>query len=59
MMLSGKDVMAEPLMRRRELLERKTLTKLAEPVRYSPELKARLSDLIDSVKATRIRRSGG
>jgi bifunctional non-homologous end joining protein LigD len=50
MMLSGKDVMSEPLARRRELLERKILTRLAEPVRYSPELKAPLSDLIDSVK---------
>jgi bifunctional non-homologous end joining protein LigD len=50
MMLSGKDVMDEPLVRRRELLEQKILTKLAEPVRYSPELKADLSDLIDSVK---------
>jgi len=50
MMLSGRNVMSEPLARRRELLERKILTKLAEPVRYSPELKARLSDLIDSVK---------
>jgi bifunctional non-homologous end joining protein LigD len=50
MMLSGKNVMREPLARRRELLERKILNKLAEPVRYSPELKARLSDLIDSVK---------
>jgi bifunctional non-homologous end joining protein LigD len=48
--LSGKNVMGEPLVRRRELLERKVLTKLAEPVRYSPELKARLSDLIVSVK---------
>jgi hypothetical protein len=42
--------MSEPLARRRELLERKILNKLAEPVRYSPELKARLSDLLDSVK---------
>jgi bifunctional non-homologous end joining protein LigD len=50
MMLSGKTVMSEPLARRRELLERKILPKLAEPVRYSPELKAGLSDLIDSVK---------
>jgi hypothetical protein len=49
-MLSGKNVMGEPLVRRRELLEAKILTKLAEPVRYSPELKAGLSDLIDSVK---------
>ena len=50
MMLSGKNVMDEPLTRRRELLEQKILAKLAEPVRYSPELNAGLSDLIDSVK---------
>ena len=50
MMLSGKNVMSEPLARRRELLETKILSTLAEPVRYSPELKARLSDLIDSVQ---------
>jgi DNA ligase D-like protein (predicted ligase) len=50
MMLSRKNVMGEPLARRRELLERKILTKLTEPVRHSPELKASLSDLIDSVK---------
>jgi DNA ligase D-like protein (predicted ligase) len=49
--LNGKDVMAEPLMKRRELLEKRVLPKLSEPVRYSPELKASLRDLIQSVKA--------
>ena len=51
MMLAGKDVMREPLSRRRELLEGQVLPKLREPVRYSPVLEASLSDLIESVKA--------
>ncbi len=51
MMLAGKDVMREPLSRRRELLEGQVLPKLREPVRYSPVFEASLSDLIESVKA--------
>jgi hypothetical protein len=46
-----KDVMGEPLARRRELLETRVLPKLPEPVRYSHELKASLRDLIESAKA--------
>jgi bifunctional non-homologous end joining protein LigD len=46
--------MAEPLVRRRELLEREVLPALSEPVRYSPELRASLADLIQSVKAQRL-----
>jgi len=49
--LAGKDVMGEPLVKRRELLETKILHKLSEPIRYSPELKASLRDLIQPVKA--------
>jgi DNA ligase D-like protein (predicted ligase) len=49
--LNGRDVMDEPLAKRRELLEKRILPKLPEPVRYSPELKASLKDLIQSVKA--------
>ena len=49
--LNGRDVMDEPLAERRELLEKRVLPKLSEPVRYSPELKASLKDLIHSVKA--------
>jgi DNA ligase D-like protein (predicted ligase) len=49
--LNGKEVMGEPLVKRRELLEKRVLPKLSEPVRYSPELKASLKDLIQSVKA--------
>ncbi len=37
-------------MRRRELLQEKVLPKLREPIRFSPELHAPLSDLIRSVK---------
>ena len=51
LVLNGKDVMGEPLLKRRELLEKRVLSKLSEPVRHSPELKAALKDLIQSVKA--------
>jgi len=51
LVLNGKDVMAEPLAKRRELLEKRILPKLREPIRYSPELNASLKDLIQSVKA--------
>jgi DNA ligase D-like protein (predicted ligase) len=54
LILRGRDVMAEPLVRRRELLEREVLPNLSEPVRYSPELRASLADLIQSVKAQRL-----
>lgn len=50
MMLSGRDVMRQPLEARRALLERKVLPKLDEPVRYAPALNASLADLIHSVK---------
>jgi len=48
--LEGKDVMAEPLVRRRELLEGYVLPNLSEPIRHSPILEASLKDLIQSVK---------
>ena len=51
LILKGRDVMGEPLVRRRELLEEHVLPKLAEPIRYSPVLEAKLEDLIRSVKA--------
>jgi DNA ligase D-like protein (predicted ligase) len=50
LLLNGKNVMNEPLVKRRELLERHVLPRLEEPIRYSPELKASLGDLIESVK---------
>jgi ATP-dependent DNA ligase len=50
-MLRGRDVMAEPLVKRRELIEKHVLPKLGEPIRYSPILETNLTDLIHSVKA--------
>jgi bifunctional non-homologous end joining protein LigD len=51
LMLQGRDVMAEPLAKRRDLIEKHVLPKLADPIRYSPILEASLPDLIRSVKA--------
>ena len=42
MILSGKNVMGEPLEQRRELLEKAVLPKLKEPIRHSSELKGSL-----------------
>ena len=50
LVLDGRDVMGETLQTRQELLERKVLPSLAEPVRYTGELNAGLPDLIHSVK---------
>ena len=54
MVLAGRDVKAQTLEARREVLERKILPKLGEPVRYTGELKASLRDLIQSVRAQRL-----
>ena len=51
MILAGRDVMREPLQVRRDLLEKKILPKLGEPVRYAAPLDASLPVLIESVKA--------
>jgi DNA ligase D-like protein (predicted ligase) len=51
MVLAGRDVKGEPLEARRDLLERKIVPKLAEPVRYTGTLEASLRDLVHSVKA--------
>src|SRR5215510_8874135 len=50
MVLEGTDVMREPLYRRRELLEQKILPQLIEPIKYSAEFHADLSDLIQSLR---------
>jgi bifunctional non-homologous end joining protein LigD len=50
MVLAGRDVMREPLEKRRELLEQKVLPKLSEPVRYASSLDAALPVLVQSVK---------
>lgn len=51
LMFRGKNLMDEPLMKRREVLQEKILSKLGEPIRFSSDLEASLSDLINSVKA--------
>ncbi len=51
MVLAGRDVKNESLDRRRELLEKRVLPKLSEPVRYSAPLAIDLPVLIQSVKA--------
>jgi DNA ligase D-like protein (predicted ligase) len=51
LILQGKDVMGEQLVKRRELVEKHILPTLADPIRYSPILEASLPDLIRSVKA--------
>jgi DNA ligase D-like protein (predicted ligase) len=51
LVIAGRDVMAEPLKRRRELLQTRVLSRLREPIRESPVLAASLPDLIRSVKA--------
>jgi len=50
LVLSGRDLMKEPLTERRTLLEKKVLPKLREPIRYSTPLEASLPDLVHSVK---------
>jgi DNA ligase D-like protein (predicted ligase) len=50
MVLAGKDVRHEPLHERRQLLEKKVLPLLPEPVRYSAPLEAELPVLIQSVR---------
>jgi ATP-dependent DNA ligase len=52
MVLSGRDVMGEPLATRRALLEEHVLPRLAEPVRYSVALQVPLPSLIQTVFAT-------
>lgn len=51
MVLSGQDLRREPLSKRRQLLEKKVLPKLPEPVQYAAPLDADLPVLIQSVKA--------
>jgi ATP-dependent DNA ligase len=51
MVLSGRNVMGEPLATRRDLLKREVLPRLAEPVREAPRFDAALADLIAAVRA--------
>jgi bifunctional non-homologous end joining protein LigD len=50
MVLAGRDLKPETLEVRRNLLERRIVPLLTEPVRYSGDLQASLRDLIHSVK---------
>ena len=50
LILRGRDVMEEPLHKRRTLIEKHVLPTLADPIRYSPILEASLPDLIHSVR---------
>jgi bifunctional non-homologous end joining protein LigD len=51
LILAGRDVMAEPLSKRRDLLQRRVLPKLSEPIRVSSQLTASLSELTKAVRA--------
>jgi ATP-dependent DNA ligase len=51
LVLAGRNVMGMPLAARRDLLDRYILSKLGEPIRESPELRAGLLDLVASVRA--------
>ena len=46
--------MGQPLVNRRQLLEKRILPKLDEPIRCSPVLQGRINDLVHSVKAQRL-----
>lgn len=50
LMLSGRDLRSEPLEKRRELLRTKILSRLKDPIRYSPTLDSTLHNLIESVR---------
>jgi ATP-dependent DNA ligase len=50
LVLQGRDVMAQPLSVRRELLLTEILPKLSEPIRHCPELNASLAAVIASVR---------
>jgi ATP-dependent DNA ligase len=51
LIFAGRDVMGMPWAARRDLLDRHILSKLGEPIRESPELRAGLKDLVASVRA--------
>ena len=54
LVLSGRDLKKDPLETRRGLLERKLMSKLAEPIRLSPALEGTMRELIQSVKESRL-----
>src|SRR5581483_6359420 len=52
--LEGRDPRSKSLAQRRELLRSKVLPRLSEPIRYSPTLDGKLSDLITSVRQQKL-----
>jgi ATP-dependent DNA ligase len=50
LILGGRDVMDQPLVKRRAFIEKHVLPTLRDPIRYSPILEASLPNLIRSVK---------
>ena len=50
LVLSGHNVMPEPLAKRRELLRKHVLPKLKDPIRESLQLNAALADVINVVR---------
>jgi ATP dependent DNA ligase domain len=54
LMCAGRDIRSEPLDRRRKSLRSKILSKLSDPVRYSPSFRSNLSHLIQSVREHRL-----
>jgi bifunctional non-homologous end joining protein LigD len=51
LVLEGRNLMSEPLVRRREILRQNVLAKFGEPIRESPVLNASLRDLMTAVRA--------
>ena len=51
LIFNGRNVMSEPLVRRREILRHEVLAQLGEPIRESPVLDASLRDLMAAVRA--------
>lgn len=49
--LAGQDLRSEPLDKRRDLLRRRVLPKVKDPIRQCPELNASLSEVIRAVRA--------
>ena len=54
LVIKGTDVMGEPLIKRRELIEEHVLPSLADPIRYSPVLEGSVKTLVQSIKAQRL-----
>src|SRR2546422_515401 len=48
--VAGRDVMREPLSAHRKMLQAQVLPRLKEPVRESPQLNARLPDIVKAVR---------